>query len=227
MTDSALPIAGWYPDPENAAAERWWDGTAWSDHRRASTVPVAPVAPAPAVPAAPAAPAAAAPASEAPAADEAPAVPAPAAFAAPGAVAAPTPAAPAYPAAPASPAGPGYPAAPTYGAPGYPTGYGAPAYAAAQPTNSLAIVGFVVALAGILFSFVGLTSLTGAIISTIALVRANRMRAQGVPGDRWGLALAGVIAGFAIFVIVAAATVLLFAFAISSAATSSDPTTFG
>ncbi|MFW8745366.1 hypothetical protein, partial [Mesorhizobium japonicum] len=192
-----------------------WDGTAWSDHRRASTVPVAPVAPAPIAPEAPAA------------ADDAPAVPAPAAFAAPGAVATPTPAAPAYPAAPASPAGPGYPAAPAYGAPGYPVGYGAPAYAPAQPTNSLAIVGFVIALAGILVSFVGLTSLTGAIISTIALVRANRMRAQGIPGDRWGLALAGVIAGFAIFVVVAAVTVAFFAFAISSAATSSDPTTFG
>lgn len=38
--------AGWYPDPQNPTAQRWWDGTQWS-----APVPVAPtawVAPAPA-----------------------------------------------------------------------------------------------------------------------------------------------------------------------------------
>ena len=38
MSDTSQPVAGWYPDPENPAAERWWDGTGWTDHRRASTV---------------------------------------------------------------------------------------------------------------------------------------------------------------------------------------------
>ncbi|WP_449350130.1 DUF2510 domain-containing protein [Streptomyces shaanxiensis] len=30
---------GWYPDPDAPQEERWWDGTAWTDHRRAPEVP--------------------------------------------------------------------------------------------------------------------------------------------------------------------------------------------
>jgi len=26
--------AGWYPDPDSAAGERWWNGAGWSDSRR-------------------------------------------------------------------------------------------------------------------------------------------------------------------------------------------------
>ncbi|MGH3509091.1 MAG: DUF2510 domain-containing protein [Nocardioidaceae bacterium] len=28
-----LPPAGWYQDPERADLKRWWDGTAWTEHR--------------------------------------------------------------------------------------------------------------------------------------------------------------------------------------------------
>ena len=42
-----LPIAGWYPDPEHAGHDRWWDGTTWTDTRRVST-DAAVVTPAPA-----------------------------------------------------------------------------------------------------------------------------------------------------------------------------------
>ncbi|MFZ4186930.1 DUF2510 domain-containing protein [Streptomyces pseudogriseolus] len=28
------PPPGWYPDPHAPHLERWWDGTAWTDHRR-------------------------------------------------------------------------------------------------------------------------------------------------------------------------------------------------
>ncbi|HTO01251.1 MAG TPA: DUF5684 domain-containing protein [Microthrixaceae bacterium] len=29
----AGPVAGWYPDPSGGAGLRWWDGTAWTDHK--------------------------------------------------------------------------------------------------------------------------------------------------------------------------------------------------
>lgn len=30
---------GWYPDPDAPRLERWWDGTAWTDHRRVPGAP--------------------------------------------------------------------------------------------------------------------------------------------------------------------------------------------
>jgi hypothetical protein len=185
MTDSAQPVAGWYPDPENATAERWWDGTSWTDHRRPSTVAAAPPA---APPVAPAAEPGADPASD------------PNGFAAPGAsLAGSAPAAVPY----ASPyAAPGYPAS------GYPApGYGAPGYAPAAPVNNLAVVGLALALGGLLVSFGGLTCLAGGIISTVALARASKMRQQGLAGHRWGMALAGTICGYALFVLVLGITI--------------------
>ncbi|MFI6036595.1 DUF2510 domain-containing protein [Streptomyces sp. NPDC051315] len=39
---------GWYRDPSDPHRERWWDGTTWTEHRRAPRVPApAPVPPAP------------------------------------------------------------------------------------------------------------------------------------------------------------------------------------
>ena len=50
MTDE-YKRPGWYPDPDGAAGERWWNGSGWSDSRRggaapasAPPVPLAPVA---------------------------------------------------------------------------------------------------------------------------------------------------------------------------------------
>jgi hypothetical protein len=30
--DTEAPVAGWYPDPVDSGAQRWWSGNAWTDH---------------------------------------------------------------------------------------------------------------------------------------------------------------------------------------------------
>jgi uncharacterized membrane protein YqaE (UPF0057 family) len=30
--NAPLPAAGWYPDPQMAGTQRYWDGAKWSDH---------------------------------------------------------------------------------------------------------------------------------------------------------------------------------------------------
>jgi len=37
--------AGWYPDPEGGQAERWWDGTKWTNRTSASSAAVPPPPP--------------------------------------------------------------------------------------------------------------------------------------------------------------------------------------
>ncbi|WP_338899219.1 DUF2510 domain-containing protein [Streptomyces sp. TG1A-60] len=41
---SSSPPPGWYRDPSYPLTERWWDGTAWTDHRRQPEQPLPPVA---------------------------------------------------------------------------------------------------------------------------------------------------------------------------------------
>lgn len=41
MSDGRVAPAGWYPDPSDAAAQRWWDGGRWTEH----VAPAAPAAP--------------------------------------------------------------------------------------------------------------------------------------------------------------------------------------
>ncbi|MGN6502184.1 MAG: DUF2510 domain-containing protein [Pseudolysinimonas sp.] len=53
-TASAAPAAGWYPDPADPSASRWWSGVAWTDHVQRSAVAAVPASPALAVAAVPA-----------------------------------------------------------------------------------------------------------------------------------------------------------------------------
>ncbi|MFG2513664.1 DUF2510 domain-containing protein [Streptomyces sp. NPDC048584] len=39
------PPPGWYADPHAPHLERWWDGTAWTEHRRTPGAPAVPPAP--------------------------------------------------------------------------------------------------------------------------------------------------------------------------------------
>ncbi|GGX09793.1 DUF2510 domain-containing protein [Streptomyces lomondensis] len=41
------PPPGWYPDPHAPHLQRWWDGTAWTEHRHAPEAPADPVPPPP------------------------------------------------------------------------------------------------------------------------------------------------------------------------------------
>ncbi|WP_326724257.1 MULTISPECIES: DUF2510 domain-containing protein [unclassified Streptomyces] len=41
---SSTPPPGWYRDPSYPLVERWWDGTAWTDHRREPEIPQQPLA---------------------------------------------------------------------------------------------------------------------------------------------------------------------------------------
>ncbi|MBG6054135.1 hypothetical protein IWX81_000525 [Salinibacterium sp. CAN_S4] len=34
IATSGLPVAGWYRDPVDSRAARWWDGLAWTGHTR-------------------------------------------------------------------------------------------------------------------------------------------------------------------------------------------------
>ncbi|WP_405932844.1 DUF2510 domain-containing protein [Streptomyces sp. NBC_00827] len=41
---NSTPPPGWYRDPSYPLVERWWDGTAWTDHRREPEIPQQPSA---------------------------------------------------------------------------------------------------------------------------------------------------------------------------------------
>lgn len=176
MSDpNALPIAGWYPDPEDDTGDRWWNGATWSDHRRPRN---APAGWAPAVASAPAA---------------APVVPAvPAAPVNPYAGTSPQP----NPYAASQPmfqqAAPAYqPYAPAY----------APNYAPATPLkNPLALGGMITSLVALLVNFIlfGAPGIAGAIVSIFALRKANQLVREGVTvGNGRTMAITGIAVGFA------------------------------
>lgn len=193
MTDAnqALPIAGWYPDPEDDKSDRWWNGTMWSDHRRVRTA---------AAPAAPATAAAAPVSAGIPGAADAPATPAPVVnpadgsdFARPNPYANPAPtAAPVYGGASAYGQQPGaYPAQSPYQAQQQ---YAPYAYAPTEPRNGMAIAALITALSGILLNLV-INPLVGAVLGFLALKRSTQLAATGQVNTGRGMAIAAIIVG--------------------------------
>ncbi len=178
MSDpNALPIAGWYPDPENEAGDRWWNGATWSDHSRARNAGPGWAPAAEATPATQAAPAQAA-----------------------GAAAT---AAPAGPGIPVPPVATGVPAQPNPYA-GAPIAPYAPPYAynyapRTPMANVPAFAGMITSLCALLFNFIlyGLPGIVGGAISIAGLVKANRLIASGTTtGHGRGSAIIGIVAGF-------------------------------
>lgn len=217
MTDptQSLPIAGWYPDPENERGDRWWNGSMWSDHRRARdaapvVAPVAPAAPASQVGFAAPGPAPVSPAAASAAAAAGIVAPGatPAASAEGGAVTAPTDGsdyARPNPYAGANPYAATAPAATPYAAPAaypqaYPQaypGYAAQpyAYAPAEPRNGLAIASLITSLSSVLFNLV-LNPVAGIVLGFLALRKAREMESRGVVNSGRGMAVGGIITGF-------------------------------
>ncbi|HWM34708.1 MAG TPA: DUF2510 domain-containing protein [Pseudolysinimonas sp.] len=182
MSDpNALPIAGWYPDPENEAGDRWWNGATWSDHRRPRNAGPGWAPEGAKKPAKKSAKKTAEPE----AASDSPAVPVPPASAAT------TTAAP-YTGAPAQ-LPPAYqPYAPAY-APNY-------APATSQIRNQPAFAGMLVSLIGLLFNWIlwGAPGIVGAIISFVGLRRAAQLQREGVTvGNGRAMAIGGIVAGLA------------------------------
>jgi Protein of unknown function (DUF2510) len=189
MSDpNALPIAGWYPDPENDTGDRWWNGATWSDHRRPRNAPAGWAPAAAAKPKTSKAKAAAGP--SAASATAVPAVPVPVAPVTP------APAATFNPYATPDPyAGPPAPAYAPY-APAY-----APNYAPPTPMrNPLALGGMITSLVAVLFNFIlfGAPGIAGGIVSIFGLRRANQLVREGVTlGNGRVMAITGIAAGFA------------------------------
>lgn len=201
MSDpNSLPVAGWYPDPEDDKGDRWWNGATWSDHRRPRNAgpgwtpsSAKKKKPAAGATAAAAAPAAATPAA-APAAAAEPAIPVPA----PPAAAAAIPGIAAPAAAPAMNPYAGAPGQPAYApyAPAYAYNYAPP-----QPMrNPLALGGMITSLVGLLFNWIlfGAPGIVGAIISIVGLRKANQLIREGVTvGNGKAMAITGIATGFA------------------------------
>lgn len=184
MTDARnLPAAGWYPDPENPAGERWWNGASWSDQKRASQTVVPPVPSAPAGYTAP------------PTADQA-YTGAPAgqdgglqygsAYAQAG-----------------QPAG----VQPYAGQPYASQPYGA---APASSSNGLAIAGLIVSCVSLLIGLYGLSAITGIVLSALGLRQANQRAAAGAAGTGRGAAIAGIVVGAASVLLNIVALVVIF-----------------
>lgn len=183
MSDASPPPAGWYPDPENPSGQRWWNGSGWSDQKRAagdaastgfvygSTAEVRPN-----------------PYASSAATDSGYGA---SRFAADASANA-TPYGVAPPAA-TTPAPPAY-TAPAYTSSPYVAPYGA---RPAGSTNGLALAGLIVSAGGWIILGV-FASITGIVLSAVGLAKAKKLEAEGNPNSGRGMAMAGIVIGIVV-----------------------------
>lgn len=190
MTDaSRLPAAGWYPDPENPAGERWWNGASWSDQKRGGPAAVPPVPPAPAGYTAP------------PTADQVYTGP-------PTGQDAGLQYGSAYAQAGQPTGNPQYAPQPYASQPYASQPYGA---TPASSSNGLAIAGLVVSCVSLLIGLYGLTAIAGIVLSALGLRQANQKAAAGLLATGRGVAIAGIVVGAASALLNVVVLVVIFA----------------
>jgi len=179
--------AGWYPDPDGAGGERWWNGAGWSDSRRGGAVTSAP--------------AVAAVSSAAPVAAEV------------AAASAPPPAPVIYSASNPAPQRPDpYGQARVIDMRNAVLST-APGRTINASVNRNAFYGFVTGLISVFFNFFFVLSIVAIVFSIMGISRARQLAAQGAPSTLMGLAVAGLamgtlstviaIIGFLVFVVAA------------------------
>jgi hypothetical protein len=198
MSDVRAPQPGWYADPENPAGERWWNGSAWSDHKRGATQ-TGSAAPTTVTPLAAGTTVAATPDAGFTFGSPTPVTSDPR----------PDPYAP-----PAQGVATPYYSSPYVGAP-----YGAPAYGSG--VNGLALAGLLVSAMGWLVLSV-LGPIAGIILSAFGLRAARQREAAGNPNSGRGLAMAGLVVGIILLAFITIAIVAYIAFVVSLASQASD-----
>jgi len=162
--------AGWYPDPDGGAGERWWNGASWSDSRRGG--PVATAVPVPA-----------------------PVTAAVASTAAPAAVPVPPPATVIYSAANPAPQRPD-----PYAAGRAATWTGAvinatPGRNVDVQVNKYAFYGFLTGVISVFFNLLFLLAPLAIVFSIMGIARARQLKAQGAPSTLMTMALIGLGTG--------------------------------
>ncbi|MEP6480555.1 MAG: DUF2510 domain-containing protein [Rhodoglobus sp.] len=180
--------AGWYPDPDNAGGERWWNGAGWSDSRRGGAAAAA-------------------------SSPYAPAATGTAATLAPGVPNIPMPAVPLPPA--GYSAGSSAPPRPNPYAQPYATPQVGSSTSINVSVNRNAMIGFITGLVSLFFNLFFVLAPLAIVFSALGLVKARALAAQGTPRNLLVYAVIGLVCGV-IAVVMSVFTIAAFFLALST-----------